>query len=135
MSVAADPNAAVNDLADRFWEGILERDPAWATLLGDDDQQVAGDHLLRLEPVGWNRPCLVQRGTEGRLLGRTTVRAEIRPAVVVAGVAEDGRPHRVAFQEAFPESVGEVVDGGVRIERDGHGAFLPGHSGWTVAPV
>ena len=33
MSVVADPNAAVNDLADRFWEGILERDPTWATLL------------------------------------------------------------------------------------------------------
>ncbi|HJP70471.1 MAG TPA: DUF885 domain-containing protein [Candidatus Limnocylindria bacterium] len=36
MSVVADPNAAVNDLADRFWEGILERDPTWATLLGDE---------------------------------------------------------------------------------------------------
>jgi uncharacterized protein (DUF885 family) len=36
VSVVADPNAAVNDLADRFWEGILERDPLWATLLGDE---------------------------------------------------------------------------------------------------
>jgi uncharacterized protein (DUF885 family) len=36
MSVALDPNAAVNDLADRFWEGILERDPMWATVLGDE---------------------------------------------------------------------------------------------------
>ena len=36
MSVVVDPNAAVNELADRFWEGILERDPTWATLLGDD---------------------------------------------------------------------------------------------------
>lgn len=36
MSVVADPNAAVNDLADRVWEGILERDPTWATLLGDE---------------------------------------------------------------------------------------------------
>ena len=36
MSVAADPNAAVNDLADRFWEGVLERDPIWATILGDE---------------------------------------------------------------------------------------------------
>ena len=35
MSVALDPNAAVNDLADRFWEGLLERDPMWATILGD----------------------------------------------------------------------------------------------------
>ncbi len=36
MSVALDPNAAVNDLADRFWDGVLERDPVWATLLGDE---------------------------------------------------------------------------------------------------
>jgi uncharacterized protein (DUF885 family) len=36
MSVAADPNAAVNELADRFWDGILERDPMWATVLGDE---------------------------------------------------------------------------------------------------
>ena len=36
MSVALDPNAAVNDLADRFWEGVLERDPITATLLGDE---------------------------------------------------------------------------------------------------
>jgi uncharacterized protein (DUF885 family) len=31
-----DPNAAVNELADRFWEGALERDPVYATILGDD---------------------------------------------------------------------------------------------------
>ena len=31
-----DPNVAVNELADRFWEGILERDPLSATILGDD---------------------------------------------------------------------------------------------------
>ena len=36
MPVAVDPNAAVNDLADRFWEGILERDPLTATILGDE---------------------------------------------------------------------------------------------------
>ena len=36
MPVAVDPNAAVNDLAARFWEGVLERDPLWATLLGDE---------------------------------------------------------------------------------------------------
>ena len=36
MSVVVDPNAAVNDLAHRFWEGILERDPVWATVLGDE---------------------------------------------------------------------------------------------------
>jgi uncharacterized protein (DUF885 family) len=36
LSVSADPNAAVNDLADRFWEGILERDTTWGTVLGDE---------------------------------------------------------------------------------------------------
>lgn len=36
MSVVADPNAVVNDLADRFWDGVLERDPLWATILGDE---------------------------------------------------------------------------------------------------
>lgn len=36
MSVALDPNAAVNDLADRFWEGVLERDPLYGTVLGDE---------------------------------------------------------------------------------------------------
>jgi uncharacterized protein (DUF885 family) len=32
----SDPNAAVNELADRFWDGALERDPLYATILGDD---------------------------------------------------------------------------------------------------
>lgn len=32
----ADANTAVNELADRFWEGALERDPVYATILGDD---------------------------------------------------------------------------------------------------
>jgi len=36
VSVVLDPNAAVNDLADRFWDGVLERDPLWATVLGDE---------------------------------------------------------------------------------------------------
>ena len=30
------PNDAVNELADRFWDGVLERDPVSATILGDD---------------------------------------------------------------------------------------------------
>jgi uncharacterized protein (DUF885 family) len=33
---SSDPNAAVNELADRFWDGALERDPVYATILGDD---------------------------------------------------------------------------------------------------
>ena len=36
MSIAADPNLSVNELADRFFEGLLERDPLWATILGDE---------------------------------------------------------------------------------------------------
>jgi len=36
VSVVLDSNAAVNDLADRFWDGVLERDPLWATVLGDE---------------------------------------------------------------------------------------------------
>ena len=31
-----DSNIAVNQLADRFFEGVLERDPIFATILGDD---------------------------------------------------------------------------------------------------
>ena len=30
-----DPNTAVNELADRFWDGVLGRDPIYATILGD----------------------------------------------------------------------------------------------------
>lgn len=30
-----DANTAVNELADRFWEGVLSRDPIYATILGD----------------------------------------------------------------------------------------------------
>ncbi len=49
MPVVADPNAAVNDLADRFWEGILERDPLTATILGDERY---GDRWPDLGPDG-----------------------------------------------------------------------------------
>jgi uncharacterized protein (DUF885 family) len=44
-----DPNAAVAALADRFWEGVLERDPFTATLLGDDRYD---DRLPDLGPRG-----------------------------------------------------------------------------------
>ena len=33
---ATEPNAAINELADRFFEGVLEREPIYATILGDD---------------------------------------------------------------------------------------------------
>jgi uncharacterized protein (DUF885 family) len=36
VPVATDPNALVNELADRFFDGVLERDPLYATILGDD---------------------------------------------------------------------------------------------------
>jgi uncharacterized protein (DUF885 family) len=36
VPVATDPNALVNQLADRFFDGVLERDPLYATILGDD---------------------------------------------------------------------------------------------------
>ncbi|MEO5987049.1 MAG: DUF885 family protein, partial [Candidatus Limnocylindria bacterium] len=35
VTVSLESNA-VNDLADRFWDGVLQRDPTWATLLGDE---------------------------------------------------------------------------------------------------
>ncbi|MCV0403294.1 MAG: DUF885 domain-containing protein [Chloroflexi bacterium] len=35
MTVSLQPSA-INDLADRFWDGVLERDPTWATVLGDE---------------------------------------------------------------------------------------------------
>ena len=33
---ATDPNLAINEIADRFFEGVLEREPIFATILGDD---------------------------------------------------------------------------------------------------
>ncbi|MGH2427919.1 MAG: DUF885 domain-containing protein [Candidatus Limnocylindria bacterium] len=49
MSVAANPNTAVDDLADRFWQSVLERDPLWATILGDERWD---DRLPDLGPDG-----------------------------------------------------------------------------------
>ncbi len=48
MSVAVDPNTAVNQLADRFWEGVLERDPLLATLqaLGDRGRNGVHEQLV-----------------------------------------------------------------------------------------
>jgi uncharacterized protein (DUF885 family) len=33
---ATDPNFAINEIAERFFEGVLEREPVFATILGDD---------------------------------------------------------------------------------------------------
>jgi uncharacterized protein (DUF885 family) len=47
--VVADPNVAVDRLADEFWEGYLERHPMTATLLGDERYD---DRLPDLGPEG-----------------------------------------------------------------------------------
>ena len=94
-------------------------------VLADEDDQIAGDDLLRFEPVGRDPARFVQRRSVGRLIGGAASRAEIGPAVVVALVAEEGRPHRIPLQDALPEPVGEVVDGSVGIDGDGHGRVLP----------
>jgi len=47
--VAVDPNAAVTELADAFWEGVLQRDPVQATILGDDRYD---DRLPDIGPDG-----------------------------------------------------------------------------------
>ena len=67
MSVTVDPNAQVNDLADRFWEGLLERDPMWATILGD-------------ERYGDRWPDL---GAEGRAAEKAAFRSALREAEAI----------------------------------------------------
>jgi uncharacterized protein (DUF885 family) len=49
VSIAADPNLSVNELADRFFDGVLERDPLWATILGDERWD---DRLPDIGPEG-----------------------------------------------------------------------------------
>jgi uncharacterized protein (DUF885 family) len=36
VTTPTDPNLAINEIADRFFDGVLERDPVFATILGDD---------------------------------------------------------------------------------------------------
>ena len=100
-------------------------------VLADQDDQVPRDHLLRLEPVCRDLAGLGERRTVRGLVGRASVRAEVGPAVVVPLVAEDRRPHRVAVEDALPEPVGEVVDGSVGIEGDGHRRALPISAIWA----
>jgi hypothetical protein len=90
-------------------------------VLRDEDQQVTGDDLLGAEPVHGDLTRLGEDGTVGSFLGRAAIGAEVRPAVVETLVAQDRGPGRVALQDPVPEPVGEVVDGSVRIEDDGHG--------------
>ncbi len=55
---AADPNDAVNELASRFWEGILQLDPLQATILGDDRYD---DRLPDLGPEGREAEAALSR--------------------------------------------------------------------------
>ena len=55
---ATDPNLAINDIAERFFEGVLEREPIFATILGDDryDDRLpdpsAAVHVAVVVPTG-----------------------------------------------------------------------------------
>jgi uncharacterized protein (DUF885 family) len=60
VSVATDPNVAVNDLADRFFDGVLERDPVFATVLGDERWD---DRLPDLGPNGREAAQTAYRAT------------------------------------------------------------------------
>jgi uncharacterized protein (DUF885 family) len=53
-----DPNLAINEIADRFFEGVLERDPIFATILGDDRYD---DRLPDLGPEGRAEEARVYR--------------------------------------------------------------------------
>ena len=94
----------------------------------DQDQHVAGDHLLRLQPGGVDRLDLLQQGPiDPRLLG-AALGAQVRQAVVEAVVAQDGGEDRLTLQHALEEAVGDLVDGGVGVGGGGvgHGrAVLP----------
>ncbi len=81
MSVAADPNAGVNDLADRFWEGVLERDPMWATLLGDERHNDRWPDL----------------GEDGRAAEATAYRSTLEEARAIS--AEDLEPEQVITRD------------------------------------
>ena len=100
---------------------VLLRGQRLEVVLADERQQVAGDDLLGLEALGADLLRLGQRGAERGLVGGTAVRAEIGPAVVVALIAEDRGGQRVALENSLPESVGEVVHGGIGIDGGGHG--------------
>jgi len=68
---ATDPNVAVNELADRFFEGVLEREPIFATILGDNRWD---DRLPNL-------------GAEGRAAEAAALRETLADAEVIDGEA------------------------------------------------
>jgi uncharacterized protein (DUF885 family) len=63
------PNSAVNELSDRFWEGILELNPTTATVYGDERYD---DRLEDPSPAG--------RARARALMERTKAEAESIPA-------------------------------------------------------
>ena len=86
---------------------------------GDQHQHVARDHLLGIEALGADRLGLGQCLAEGRRVRRTAGLPEVRQAVVPAGIAQDRGVDRVALQDTVPETVGQLVDGEVRIGHRG----------------
>ena len=65
MAQSDQPNAAVNELSDRFWEGILELNPTTATVYGDERYD---DRLEDPSPAG--------RARARALMERTKAEAE-----------------------------------------------------------
>jgi len=68
-----DPNRAVNELADAFFDGVLERDPIFATILGDDRW---GDRLPDL-------------GEDGRAADAAAFRSVLADAEAIPAAALD----------------------------------------------
>ena len=69
MSLTPEPNSPVNELSDRFWEAILERNPTTATVYGDERY---ADRLEDPSPAG--------RAKDRELLERTKLEAEAIPS-------------------------------------------------------
>ena len=76
-----DPNRAVNELADTFFDGVLERDPIFATILGDDRW---GDRLPDL-------------GEEGRAADAAAFRSVLADAEAIP--AADLEPEQVITRD------------------------------------
>jgi uncharacterized protein (DUF885 family) len=73
-----DPNDTVNQLADRFWDGVLERDPVSATILGDDRWDD------RLPDMGADGRAAEAAGYRDALAGAATIdRESLAPEQVI----------------------------------------------------
>ena len=95
------------------WYSFCSSASRW--LLRHQDQHVAGDDLLRVEAVGRIDSTSASERPIGGRVRRAALRAQVGQAVVAAVVAQDRGVDRVAFEDALPEAVGELVDGGVGI--------------------